>query len=297
MEKHGMLYSFVMRDPDTLKRRLAAVVKKQRAALDELQAQLTKTTTTPAGIEKAQRAVDHLSAQYQRVAQELKVAELEKTERYGSYNVRSGQRPMREVVLDILDEIGVPCSPGTLSECSAVWAGIWLPAGRFASVRRDEQTAFARDAHSRPAWLVPALNAVGFRAIPRSVASSVWEPERRLIGPRTLRVNHLKTVLALLRRLSALRQSGSSPSEERLAELLQRYARSVPGAVASGEEMNPDRIQQAAEAELAAIEPLDADDRKAAALELLKVPPYNQLWGLPGLIEGQSAAIRRAAGR
>lgn len=237
------------------------------------------------------------SAQQQRIVQELKLSELEKPERYGSFNARSGQRPIREVVLDILDELGVPVSPGTLSECGAVWSGMSIPAGRFASIRRDEHNAYRRDPLSRPVWLVPALNAFGFRAIPRLIASSVWEPERRLIGPRTLRVNHLKTVLALLRRLAALSQAGASENSERLSELLQRYARSVPGAVTNGGDLNPEQIRQAADAELVAIESLDFADRKSAAVELLKLRAYAQLWGLPAVIEGQPDAMRKVAGR
>jgi hypothetical protein len=286
-----------MRDSDSLKFRLAAVVKKQRAALDRLGVLLTNPDATRASIEDAQALVERFAAQYQRLIQELKLAELEKTERFGSHNSRSGQRPMRELVLDILDEIGVPCSPGTLSECAAVWTGIQLPASRFASLRRDEQVAFGRDSQSRPAWLVPALNAFGFRAIPRSLACSVWESERRLIGPRTLRVNHLRILLALLRRLGTLRQSGSSAQEERLSGLLQRYARSVPGALTTGEDSDLDQIRQAAEGELDAIELLDGTDRKNAAVELQKLPAHQQLWGLPAVIEGRAAVLRKAAGR
>ena len=283
-----------MSDTMRLKARYTALVKKQQAALAELSELLRDPASSSTAINEIQATVARLNAQQQRIIQELKFSDLEKPERYGSYNARSGQRPIREVVLDILDELGVPSSPGTLSECAAVWSGMLIPAGRFASIRRDEHNAYRRDSLSRPVWLVPALNAYGFRAIPRLIASSVWEPERRLIGPRTLRVNHLKTVLALLRRLAALSQTGSS---DRLSELLQRYARSVPGAVTNGGEINPEQIRQAADAELAAIESLDFADRKGAAVELLKLPAYTQLWGLPVVMEGQAGNLRKAAGR
>src|SRR5260370_39112602 len=101
-----------------------------------------------------------------------------------------------------------------------------IPAVRCASIRRDEHNAYRRDSLSRPVWVVPALKAYGFRAIPRLIASSVWEPERRLIGPRTLRGNHLKTVIALFRRRAALSQTGSSES---VPQQFQRTERSVPG--------------------------------------------------------------------
>ncbi len=282
-----------MADTTRLKARYAALVKKQQAALGELGELLADPSSSSTSINEKQATVARLNAQQQRIIQELKLSDLERPERYGSYNARSGQRPIREVVLDILDELSVPSSPGTLSEC-AVWSGMSIPAGRFASIRRDEHNAYRRDSLSKPVWLVPALNAYGLRAIPRLIASSVWEPERRLIGPRTLRVNHLKTVLALLRRLAALSQTGAS---DRLSELLQRYARSVPGAVSNGGDISPEQIRQAADAELAAIEPLDYADRKNAAVELQKLPAYTQLWGLPVVMEGQAGALRKAAAR
>jgi hypothetical protein len=283
-----------MSDTMRLKARYAALIKKQQTALGELGELLRNPGSSSTAIDELQATVARLNAQQLRIIQELKLSDLEKPERYGSYNTRSGQRPIREVVLDILDELGVPSSPGTLSECAAVWSGMSIPAGRFASIRRDEHNAYRRDSLSRPVWLVPALNAYGFRAIPRLIASSVWEPEKRLIGPRTLRVNHLKTVLALLRRLAALSPTGGS---DRLSELLQRYARSVPGAVTNGGEINREQIRQAADAELAAIESLDLADRKGSAAELLKLPTYSQLWGLPVVMEGRSSTLRKAAGR
>lgn len=280
-----------------LKTRFAALVKKQQAALAELGEIIANPASSSTAINDAQAAVARLSSRQQRIAQELKLCDLEKPERYGSYNARSGQRPIREVVLDILDEVGVPVSPGTLSECGAVWSAMSIPAGRFASIRRDEHNAYRRDSLTRPVWLVPALNAFGFRAIPRLVASSDWEPERRLIGPRTLRVNHLKTVLALLRRQAALSQTGVSESSKRLSELLLRYARSVPGAVTNGGDLSTEQIRQAADAELGAIESMDLADRKSAAVELLKLPAYSQLWGLPAVIEGHADTMRKAVGR
>jgi hypothetical protein len=286
-----------MSDTTRLKSRLATLVKKQQAALAELGELIANPASSSTTINESHATVARLNAQQQRIVQELKLSELEGPERYGSYNARSGQRPIREVVLDILDELGVPSSPGTLSECGAVWSGMSIPAGRFASIRRDEHSAYRRDPLARPVWLVPALNAYGFRAIPRLIASSAWEPERRLIGPRTLRVNHVKTVLALLRRLAALNQAGASENSERLSELLQRYARSVPGALINGGDINPGQIRQAADAELVAIESLDFADRKNAAVELMKLPAYTQLWGLPAVIEGQAGSMRKAAGR
>ena len=81
-----------MADSTHLKARLAVIVKKQQAALDQLGTLLAESNSSTASIEGAQAVVARLSAQYQRLVQELKMADLEKPERYGSYNARSGQR-------------------------------------------------------------------------------------------------------------------------------------------------------------------------------------------------------------
>jgi len=290
-------YSLLMADLTALKKRLSAVAEKQQAALKELTELLADPKSSAGSLEACQKTIARLAAQQQRIAQELRMADFERPERYGAYNARSGQRPIREILLDILDEVGVPSSPGTLSECAAVLAGVSIPSGRFASLRRDEQNAFGRDPLSRPTWIVPALNYQGFRAIPRLVASSVWEPERRLIGPRTLRVNHLKTVLSLLKRLETLSQTGTTPQSDRLVDLTERYARSIPGAVSMGAKINWDQVRGAAQAELEVIEAVDVEDRTGVVRELLKHPKYSQLWGLPAVIEGKAALMRKAAGR
>src|SRR5438552_1430149 len=90
------------------------------------------------------------------------------------------------------------------------------------TLNRAPPRASRKDPGSRPAWVVPALNLVGFTAMPRLVASSVWEPERRLIGPRTLRVNYLKTLLALLRKLTILERADPQ-AESALAAMVYRY--------------------------------------------------------------------------
>lgn len=65
-----------------------------------------------------------------------------------------------------------------------------------------------------------------------------------------------------------------------------RYARGVPGAVASGQEPAPEIIRKTALAELEAIEADDLQERREAAGRLKRYGPQQQLWGLPPVIEG-----------
>jgi hypothetical protein len=234
---------------------------------------------------------------------ELRVAQFESPERLGAYRNRAGQRPMREQVLDILDELGVPNSPRVISEYALACLGIDLPVPRFASLRRDEERAFRKDPLSKPAWVVPALNMTGFAPIPRLVASSVWPVERRLIGPRTLRTNHLLSLLALLKRAANLADEkevvAATPGSGKthlLLGIIFRFARSVPGGWAVAGEPDLEGIRAATEAELQSIVADDEMERKQAAEKLAKLPEDRQIWGLPALVKSETQIDYKVSG-
>ena len=252
------------------------------------------STMSPAMLDSAQAEVDRLTAVWSRLMHELRVAQFESPERFGVYRTRAGQRPMREQMLDILDELGVPNSPRVVSEYALACLGLELPVARFASLRRDEERGFRKDPLSKPAWVVPALNMTGFAPIPRLVASSVWPIERRLIGPRTLRVNHLLTLLALLKRAANLTEG--EEAARGITGLIVRFARSVPGAWAVAGEPDLERIRMATEAELQAISNDDEPERKQAAEKLAQYPIDRQVWGLPPMVKRQPQSEFKVSG-
>jgi hypothetical protein len=268
---------------ETIRAKINEAIKAKHTSLENFGNLLGDPATSPAMLDSAQAEVDRLSSVWSRLMHELRVAQFESPDRFGAYRPRAGQRPMREQVLDILDELGVPNSPRVISEYALACLGIELPVARFASLRRDEERGFRKDPLSKPAWVVPALNMTGFSPIPRLVASSVWPIERRLIGPRTLRVNHLITLLALLRR--AMNLTEGEDAARRITGLILRFARGVPGAWAVTGEPDLDRIRTAAEAELQAIGSDDEPERKLAAEKLAKLPEDRQVWGLPPLVK------------
>jgi hypothetical protein len=278
---------------DRIRQRLSDVVAKQQAALGEVGRLASDSKASRAAIEIAQERVDKLTAEQRRLMDELKLAQLEGPERYGVYRPKAGQRPIREQVLDILDELGVPSSPRTVSEFAMASMDLEIPVNRFSSLRRDEERAYKKDHLVRPAWVVPALNLIGFTAIPRIVASSVWAPERRLIGPRSLRINHLKTLLALVNRIEMLKHNGGEP--EPLLAMITRYARNVPGATVWEQQADLSRIRASTERELAAIEPDDVSERTEAAAKLREYPGDRQLWGLPAVLQGRLSGKRQVA--
>jgi hypothetical protein len=189
-------------------------------------------------------------------------------------------RPMRESVLDALNLIEVPASPRALSDIGQACFQVELPVARFASLRRDEERAWQSNPTARPAWVVPAISCADYMPLARLASSSAWPLERRLIGVRTQRVNHLQTLLALVRVWE--RTGEEADGAQPLRRLVLTYARSVPGALPQAEPPSPARIRAMAQAELEMILPADLAERRAAAAAMQDWPPQTQLWGQTG---------------
>lgn len=266
-----------------VKRRLAKVIEQQQELLGELGGLLANGDA--AAQDRVQKRLQRLVAEHQRLSAELRFAELEGRDIPATPRARTVGKTLREQTLDVLDEVGIPLSPTAIADFSVATTGIRLQASRFASLRRDEERAARRDPAVRPAWVVPALSTNRLTPIPRLLSSSAWKPERRLIGARSLRVNHLRTVLAYVKRYRLLESAGA-PQTSEFGNLLLRHARGVPGAVESGAPVDPAHIELATSAELSAIEEEDAAERRRIAAKLSQYGVQQQLWGLPVVIDG-----------
>lgn len=273
---------------DRVRANLTKVSEKHRAALDAFERLVGNQNAPFAELEAADSNVKKLAAERARLMDDLRLAQFEEPERFGPYRGRAGQRPIREVVLDITDELGVAVSPRIVSDYAAATIGMNIPATRFGSLRRDEERAYRRDPHARPAWVVPAISVAGLTAIPRLIASSAWEPERRLIGARTLRINHLKLLLALINK--------SVDADDRVkrtvAAMIGRFATWLP----AGTKLDLEDVAAKVKTELKSIEPQDNEQRRTAARELRRLADVFQLWGRPGMLEGGDANKARAIG-
>ncbi len=105
--------------------------------------------------------------------------------------------PIREVVLDALDELGWPQNARFLEEYLWAKRQLQLDSRAFASLRRDELRAWRRSPGARSAYIVPALNPDG-SANPRWLTSSAWDLPRRVIASaETERLFDLQKILAL----------------------------------------------------------------------------------------------------
>ena len=134
---------------ERVRKRFAASIEKHWSALCAFE-DLLKDPNPPAGnVDRAQQELKRLAAEHAHLLTEWRLAT--SSERPGSYVGFAGQRPLREQVLDVLDEIGVPAPPRVISEVAAARYGRPLPVARFASLRRDEDRAWRKDLLSRPA--------------------------------------------------------------------------------------------------------------------------------------------------
>jgi hypothetical protein len=270
--------------------RLTSTLRKQQELSETLQGLLQDPEAKAAAMERVDQELSRLAARRTELLTELRLARTQVAEPAALYPGLVGQRPMREQVLDILDELTVPSSPRVISEVAVARYGRPLPPARFASLRRDEERAWRKDPLSRPAWVVPALSTQGLTSLPRIVGSSAWPAERRLIGARTLRTNHLRTLLALLSMRERSRQAGSTGAITRLDSMILGFAQTVPGAVEVGKSTDYDRVIQATKDELAFIEEMDFEERRTAARRLENLPELHRLWGNLAVIEGQRAS-------
>jgi hypothetical protein len=183
--------------------------------------------------------------------------------------------PIREVVLQALDELGWPQNAGFLEEYLWAKRQLQLDSRAFAPLRRDERRAWRR-APSARAYVVPALNPDA-SANPRWLTSSAWELQRRVVAsPETERLFDLQ-------KIAALRVRGSRGP---LGTLLERYAEQIlaiepPPVSASAAQTRAWRAH-VREHTMALIEQTRQRDdpcRSRIARRLAGLAEHDRLWG------------------
>ena len=264
---------------------LARNVQRQQDAFAAMAKALAASDAS--GRERVQAKIAELTAEYQRLTESLRFSELEARE-IATPRARKPGKPLRELALDALDDLGVPAAPALIADLTAALTGDRPSPSRFASLRRDEENAARRNIAARPAWVVPAINAQQLTAIPRLLTNSSWEMERRIVGARSIRTDNLRIAISLAGRLAHLREAGALEAKQ-VERLLFPFARSVPGAVQHGQEIDTQRTIEAARVELAPIEAADLEERCEAAAKLAGAGPQVRLWGRPVLIDTAAA--------
>lgn len=274
----------------SLSDQLARNAKRQQDAYAELSVALG--ANDPTGRERAQAKITELTADYQRLSDALRFSELEARE-IATPRARKPGKPLRELALDALDDLGVPAPPALIVDLIAALTGDRPSPSRFASLRRDEENAARRNLTARPAWIVPALSAAELSAIPRLLTSSTWNLERRIIGSRSMRTDNLRIAVSLARRLAHLHEVGAAEAKG-VERLLFPFARSIPGANETGQPIDAKRVVEAAQVELTMLEEADLAERRAAAARLSSSTTFFKFWGRPVMVDTKAAerAIR-----
>ena len=140
--------------------------------------------------------------------------------------------PVRERALAGLELLGRPRPAGPLlSVAAAARTGLTIESRQLASLRRSELASWRSAPDRRPAYVVPALHDRRFEPLRGIVASSAWEPWRRVVGPLSPRADHLRSAIRVAEHIELGATSTPSEVGARLERLLWRLARSVPGAL------------------------------------------------------------------
>jgi hypothetical protein len=274
---------------DGVRERLERCLADTAAVSGRLQAVVGDPQADVAELSRLEAELARLGAERTRLMAALRAAEgaAAMTSSRHAY----GGRPLREIALDVVDALGVPSAPRVVSDFGQARYGVQLPSARIASLRRDEKEAFKADPRSRPAFLAPALLAESLTAMPRLVTSSAWPLERRIIGSRSLRVNHLRTLMVVCDAMETM-VGRDEPAQARLIWMGSGLAGTVPGGLDRGAGFDPHRAREAARAELGLLEEDDAGERAAAAERAKGRDLMFQVWGGPAVIPGEGGRKR-----
>ncbi|MEV7011507.1 hypothetical protein [Streptosporangium sp. NPDC051022] len=167
--------------------------------------------------------------------------------------------PIREQVHQALALLGVPAAAKLVVAVNEAFFSRALRGPQLTSLRRDEERSFRSAPYARPYYLCAALTD---RLSPARglLADSTWEPERRVLGPLSPRVDFLLSTMRVAEHLTRL----AEPSAGAL-RLLSRMAHNIPGAVEGLVPADPETAIRAAGAELEVHLAADAAQRAEVA--------------------------------
>ena len=185
--------------------------------------------------------------------------------------------PIREVVLDALDELGWPQNARFLEEYLWAKRQLQLDSRAFASLRRDELRAWRRAPGARSAYIVPALNPDG-SANPRWLTSSAWDLPRRVIASaETERLFDLQKILAMNVRGS--RGPVGTLLERNVTQILAIEPPPVSASVTATRAWRA-HVRSHTAALIEAIRSRDDADRDRLAAGLADLPDDDRIWGV-----------------
>jgi hypothetical protein len=199
----------------------------------------------------------------------------------GPVEATGRRRPVREIVLECLEDLGWPAYAREISLYAAARYGRELPPARFGSLSADERAAFLGGS-VRPVWLCHGLAYERGDGIRRLWARSDWPLENRVVTPTSGRVQHLKMTARLC---EIAGQAEQEPGK--LHYLTADHARDLPGVDVRRGSFDLAGWRDAALKLLAEAEPADEERRREAADRLrLRLKDSHLLFGAPDVVEG-----------
>jgi hypothetical protein len=183
----------------------------------------------------------------------------------------------REGAVAALNELGVPASPREITDYAAARFGRTLDYRAFASIRRDERRAFDSPRTQRAVYIVPALEGRWLLPARGRFTLSEWPVEQRLIGPHSLRADHLNATINIATQVDWLATQDKKRAKA-LYALLTHYAITVPGAPTKGK-ADTEGVRAAARAELEVLREEDDRWRRQQAERVKALAPDQRLWG------------------
>lgn len=188
----------------------------------------------------------------------------------------------RQRAITALTELGVASSPKQIVAYVTARTDEPFDVRALASLRRDERRSW-NSGSRRDTYVVPTLEGPFLVPGRGRFALSHWPLLRRIIGPLSPRVDHLRACRNLIKQADRLHLLDAQAAE-RLHVLIVGYARSIPGALeqawSTGPEVDTERVLLAAINELDLIG--DEDDSwrcQQAERAERQLDDEQQLWG------------------
>jgi hypothetical protein len=186
--------------------------------------------------------------------------------------------PVREAILDALEELGVMAYSRELVLYVKARYGRDVAPARFGTLDKDEQNAFD-NGRPKAVFLCHGITSDRFEGIKRLWARSDWPLEARIVAPTTGRIQHLRITAQLCR--IAKQEAVPFADPETLRFIAADHARDLPGVRLKRGEFDLDGWRELASEELEKFEPNDLERRREAAGRLRALPERDQLFGAP----------------
>jgi hypothetical protein len=194
---------------------------------------------------------------------------------------RSDRRPVRAVVLDVLEDTGIPTYSREISQLVTAMYGRDVSSTRFGALSADEQRMHI-SSRPRSVYLGHALTAERFEPIKRLWIRSDWPLMERVLAPTTSRTRHLRMTVQLCDLAEAYAERAADPVMLKI--LAADHAADLPGVQVRRGKFPLGEWRAVAAELLAELGPRDADSRAEAAQRLAELAEQHQLFGPPQIV-------------